>query len=210
MSSSPRDRSQPGSRSPRSRAYGWASWSRCGRSTSIWLAPVSAWWSSTARWSHVHAAQERSNTGCAVDRTGAGGNHFVAGGRRVLLRVDLWQPPAASARALTTGRRQSGGRVGWTSLPGYPDFGWYVGSLRELPSEDVAIALWHTDGGQLVRRLYGHRDRERALDRVTVAICLRHPAPIIRITRHVRQSRLRGTNPAAVPWLMRPTWRVQR
>jgi len=33
----------------------------------------------------------------------------------------------------------------------------------------VAIALGHTDGGELVRRLYGHRDRERALDRVAVA-----------------------------------------
>jgi hypothetical protein len=27
----------------------------------------------------------------------------------------------------------------------------------------------HTDGGKLVRKLYGHRDRERALDRVTAA-----------------------------------------
>jgi len=33
----------------------------------------------------------------------------------------------------------------------------------------VAIALGHTDGGELVRKLYGYRDRERALDRVTTA-----------------------------------------
>jgi hypothetical protein len=39
----------------------------------------------------------------------------------------------------------------------------------ELPSEDVAIALGHTDGGELVRKLYGHRDRDRALDRVAAA-----------------------------------------
>jgi hypothetical protein len=39
----------------------------------------------------------------------------------------------------------------------------------ELPSEDVAIALGHSDGGELVRKLYGHRDQERALDRVTAA-----------------------------------------
>jgi len=39
----------------------------------------------------------------------------------------------------------------------------------ELPSEDVAIALGHADGGELVRKLYGHRDRERALARVTAA-----------------------------------------
>jgi hypothetical protein len=28
----------------------------------------------------------------------------------------------------------------------------------EMSSEDVAIALGHQDGGNLVRRLYGHRD----------------------------------------------------
>jgi hypothetical protein len=39
----------------------------------------------------------------------------------------------------------------------------------ELLSEDVAIALGHTDGGELVRKLYGHRDHDRALDRVTAA-----------------------------------------
>jgi hypothetical protein len=45
--------------------------------------------------------------------------------------------------------------------------GWYMVNVLELPSADVAIALGHTDGGELVRKLYGHRDRERALDRVT-------------------------------------------
>jgi len=47
--------------------------------------------------------------------------------------------------------------------------GWYMVNVLELPSEDVAIALGHTDGGELVRRLYGHRDRDRALDRVALA-----------------------------------------
>jgi integrase len=47
--------------------------------------------------------------------------------------------------------------------------GWYMVNVLDLPSEDVAIALGHTDGGELVRRLYGHRDRDRALDRVTAA-----------------------------------------
>jgi hypothetical protein len=42
-------------------------------------------------------------------------------------------------------------------------------NVLELSSEDVAIALGHTDGGELVRKLYGHRDRERALDRVAAA-----------------------------------------
>jgi hypothetical protein len=42
-------------------------------------------------------------------------------------------------------------------------------NVLDLPSEDVAIALGHTDGGKLVRRLYGHRDRDLALDRVAAA-----------------------------------------
>jgi integrase len=47
--------------------------------------------------------------------------------------------------------------------------GWYMVNVLELPCEDVAIALGHQDGGNLVRRLYGHRDRDLALDRVTSA-----------------------------------------
>lgn len=38
-----------------------------------------------------------------------------------------------------------------------------------MVSEDVAIALGHEDGGELVRRLYGHRDKDQALDRVVAA-----------------------------------------
>jgi hypothetical protein len=56
------------------------------------------------------------------------------------------------------------------ALPGHPPFRRLVhGNVLELPSEDVAIALGHTHGGELVRKLYGHRDHERALDRVTAA-----------------------------------------
>lgn len=39
-------------------------------------------------------------------------------------------------------------------------------NVLEMPSEDVAIALGHQDGGNLVRRLYGHRDHNRALARI--------------------------------------------
>jgi hypothetical protein len=42
-----------------------------------------------------------------------------------------------------------------------------------MPSEDVAIALGHQDGGNLVRRLYGHRDKGRALDRIVGAYATR-------------------------------------
>jgi integrase len=47
--------------------------------------------------------------------------------------------------------------------------GWYMINELRLSPEDVAVALGHTDGGQLVRTLYGHLDEERALDRVTHA-----------------------------------------
>lgn len=47
--------------------------------------------------------------------------------------------------------------------------GWYMVNVLEMQSEDVAIALGHNDGGDLVRRLYGHRDKDRALDRVVAA-----------------------------------------
>lgn len=43
----------------------------------------------------------------------------------------------------------------------------------EMSSEDVAIALGHQDGGNLVRRLYGHRDKGRALDRIVGAYATR-------------------------------------
>lgn len=43
----------------------------------------------------------------------------------------------------------------------------------EMASEDVAIALGHRDGGNLVRRLYGHRDKGRAFDRIVGAYALR-------------------------------------
>jgi len=47
--------------------------------------------------------------------------------------------------------------------------GAYMTNALELPSEDVAIALGHTDGGALVRKLYGHRDTALALGRVRTA-----------------------------------------
>jgi hypothetical protein len=47
----------------------------------------------------------------------------------------------------------------------------------EMPSEDVAIALGHQDGGNLVRRLYGHRDKARALDRIVHAYADAASAP---------------------------------
>lgn len=59
--------------------------------------------------------------------------------------------------------------VGWTGtlyLATRHFAGWYMVNVLELDSEDVAIALGHTDGGDLVRRLYGHREAARSLERV--------------------------------------------
>lgn len=47
--------------------------------------------------------------------------------------------------------------------------GAYMTNTLLLPAEDVAIALGHTDGGYLVRTLYGHRDEAAARERVAKA-----------------------------------------
>jgi hypothetical protein len=42
-------------------------------------------------------------------------------------------------------------------------------NVLDMVSEDVAIALGQEDGGDLVRKLYGHRDKTKALDRAVEA-----------------------------------------
>jgi integrase len=61
--------------------------------------------------------------------------------------------------------------------------GWYMVNVLDLPSEDVAIALGHTDGGDLVRRLYGHRDTDMALDRVASAYAKAGTVKPLRVVR---------------------------
>lgn len=51
--------------------------------------------------------------------------------------------------------------------------GWFLYNVLELPAEDVAIQLGHEDGGELVRVLYGHRDRARTLARIERAFASR-------------------------------------
>lgn len=76
----------------------------------------------------------------------------------------------ASARAYHwKAVRSAGGWEGSLYLATRHFAGWYMVNMLGLPSADVAIASGHTDGGELVRRLYGHRDRDRALNRVTAA-----------------------------------------
>jgi integrase len=44
--------------------------------------------------------------------------------------------------------------------------GWYMVNVLRLPSEEVAHQLRHDDHGELVRKLYGKRDRAAAIDAV--------------------------------------------
>jgi len=88
--------------------------------------------------------------------------------------------------------------------------GAYMTDVLEQSSEDVAIALGHTDGGALVRKLYGHRDTALALGRVRRAYegaatvtplrAVRAPAPeTAHDTAHGPQSgqHPRGTAPVS-------------
>lgn len=45
-------------------------------------------------------------------------------------------------------------------------FGWYALNVLDLPPHVIALQLGHTDGGRLVRELYGHPDAAMARDRV--------------------------------------------
>jgi integrase len=55
-------------------------------------------------------------------------------------------------------------------------FGWYALNVLELPPHVIALQLGHTDGGRLVRELYGHPDAAFARERVREAF--RTVAPI--------------------------------
>lgn len=62
--------------------------------------------------------------------------------------------------------RAAAGKEGSLYLATSHFAGWYMVNELEMPSEDVAIALGHQDGGNLVRHLYRARDKGRALDRI--------------------------------------------
>jgi integrase len=48
-------------------------------------------------------------------------------------------------------------------------FAWYALNVLELPDHVVALQLGHTDGGTLVRELYGHPDARIARERIRAA-----------------------------------------
>jgi integrase len=57
-------------------------------------------------------------------------------------------------------------------------FGWYAWNVLELDPRDIALHFGHQDGGELVRKLYGHPDAARARDRVREAFRQAPPVPV--------------------------------
>ncbi len=101
----------------------------------------------------------------------------VIGAWRSLVARGLWvaevpgSNPGAPIELLlaSTGSRQGRRGMAGKPLSCYSALRWYMVNELEMPSEDVAITLGHQDGGNLVRRLYGHRDKGRTLDRIVGA-----------------------------------------
>jgi hypothetical protein len=89
----------------------------------------------------------------------------------VPIRGEHWTPSARAYHWKAV--RAASGWQGSLYLATCHFAGWYMVNVLEMPSEDVAIALGHQDGGNRVRRLYGHRDRHRALDRIVRAYASR-------------------------------------
>jgi integrase len=85
----------------------------------------------------------------------------------VSLRGEHWTPSSRAYHWKAV--RAAAGWEGSLYLATRHFAGWYMVNELEMSSEDVAIALGHQDGGNLVRRLYGHRDKGRALDRIVGA-----------------------------------------
>lgn len=89
----------------------------------------------------------------------------------VSLRGEHWTPSSRAYHWKAV--RAAAGWEGSLYLATRHFAGWYMVNELEMSSEDIAIALGHQDGGNLVRRLYGHRDKGRALDRIVGAYATR-------------------------------------
>lgn len=94
--------------------------------------------------------------------TNTRGDHF-----RPVSRIYTWNKVRERAGLA---QKEESGRYAWSLYLCTRHFtGWYMVNALEIDSEDVAIQLGHTDGGQLVRTLYGHREHKRARDRLGAA-----------------------------------------
>jgi hypothetical protein len=57
-------------------------------------------------------------------------------------------------------------------------FGWYAWNVLGLDARDIALQFGHQDGGELVRKLYGHPDAALARERVREAFKQAPAAPV--------------------------------
>ena len=57
-------------------------------------------------------------------------------------------------------------------------FAWYAWNVLRLTPEDIAQHFGHQDGGELVRKLYGHFDHAMARDRIREAFVSAPAAPV--------------------------------
>ena len=57
-------------------------------------------------------------------------------------------------------------------------FGWYAFNVLELPPHVIALHFGHRDGGELVRKTYGHPDARIGRERVREAFRQAPTAPI--------------------------------
>jgi hypothetical protein len=57
-------------------------------------------------------------------------------------------------------------------------FGWYAWNVLELDARDIALHFGHQDGGELVRKLYGHPDAAIAPNEFVQPFEARHPPPV--------------------------------
>lgn len=62
-------------------------------------------------------------------------------------------------------------------------FGWYAWNVLELDARDIALHFGHQDGGELVRKLYGHHDARLARERVREAFrqAPTRPVPLVTV-----------------------------
>jgi integrase len=64
-------------------------------------------------------------------------------------------------------------------------YGWYALNVVELPPHVIALQLGHTDGGRLIRELYGHPDAALARERTREAFRSVAPVTPLRTTAGV-------------------------
>lgn len=57
-------------------------------------------------------------------------------------------------------------------------FGWYALNVLELPPHVIALHFGHRDGGELVRKNYGHPDAALSRERVREAFKQAPAAPV--------------------------------